>query len=55
MSRIEARRDEDTVAAGPLVDRLLGGLPPEAVLTDPDITVVSNTAGIVGGLGLWRE
>jgi len=38
MSRIEARRDEDTVAAGPLVDRLLGGLPPEAVLTDPDVT-----------------
>ncbi|MER5993035.1 FAD-binding oxidoreductase [Streptomyces viridosporus] len=38
MSRIEARRDEDTVAAGSLVDRLLGGLPPEAVLTDPDVT-----------------
>ncbi|MER7489767.1 FAD-linked oxidase C-terminal domain-containing protein [Streptomyces sp. NPDC126497] len=38
VSRIEARRDEDTVAAGPLVDRLLGGLPPEAVLTDPDVT-----------------
>ncbi len=38
MSRIEARRDEDTVAAGPLVERLLGGLPREAVLTDPDIT-----------------
>ncbi|MGQ5575975.1 FAD-binding oxidoreductase [Streptomyces sp. ECR3.8] len=38
MSRIEARRDEDTVAAGPLVDRLLGGLPAEAVLTDPDVT-----------------
>ncbi|MFJ6082995.1 FAD-binding oxidoreductase [Streptomyces sp. NPDC092369] len=38
MSRIEARRDEDTVAAGGLVDRLLGGLPAEAVLTDPDIT-----------------
>ncbi|MDH6221191.1 glycolate oxidase [Streptomyces pseudovenezuelae] len=38
MSRIEARRDEDTVAAGGLVDRLLGGLPAEAVLTDPDVT-----------------
>jgi glycolate oxidase len=38
MSRIEARRDEDTVPADILVDRLLGGLPPEAVLTDPDIT-----------------
>jgi glycolate oxidase len=38
MSRIEARRDEDTVATGGLVDRLLGGLPAEAVLTDPDIT-----------------
>ncbi|MEZ3178344.1 FAD-binding protein [Streptomyces pimonensis] len=38
VSRIEARRDEDTVAAGPLVDRLLDGLPPEAVLIDPDVT-----------------
>ncbi|MFF9200864.1 FAD-binding oxidoreductase [Streptomyces sp. NPDC014986] len=38
MSRIEARRDEDTVTAGSLVDRLLGGLPAEAVLTDPDVT-----------------
>ncbi|WP_145868987.1 FAD-binding oxidoreductase [Streptomyces capillispiralis] len=38
MSRIEARRDEDTVAAGPLVDRLLGGLPAEALITDPDVT-----------------
>ncbi|MEU3143536.1 MULTISPECIES: FAD-binding oxidoreductase [unclassified Streptomyces] len=38
VSRIEARRDEDAVAAGPLVDRLLDGLPPEAVLTDPDVT-----------------
>ncbi|MFC5955772.1 FAD-binding oxidoreductase [Streptomyces pratens] len=38
MSRIEARRDEDTVTAGPLVGRLLDGLPPEAVLTDPDVT-----------------
>ncbi|MFJ4788980.1 FAD-binding oxidoreductase [Streptomyces sp. NPDC088794] len=38
MSRIEARRDEDTVATGGLLDRLLGGLPAEAVLTDPDIT-----------------
>jgi glycolate oxidase len=39
MSRIEARRDEDTAAMGSLVDRLLAGLPAEAVLTDPDITV----------------
>lgn len=38
MSRIETRRDEETVTAGPLVDRLLDGLPPEAVLTDPDVT-----------------
>ncbi|MEU6521666.1 FAD-linked oxidase C-terminal domain-containing protein [Streptomyces sp. NPDC046924] len=38
MSRIEARRDEDTVPADSLVDRLLDGLPPGAVLTDPDIT-----------------
>ncbi|MCX2925210.1 FAD-binding oxidoreductase [Streptomyces sp. NEAU-W12] len=38
VSRIEARRDEDAVAAGPLVDRLLDGLPPEAVLTDPGVT-----------------
>ncbi|MFE9925694.1 FAD-binding oxidoreductase [Streptomyces sp. NPDC005774] len=38
MSRIEARRDEDTVTAGPLVGRLLDGLPSEAVLTDPDVT-----------------
>lgn len=38
MSRIEARRDEDTVTAGPLVGRLLGGLPADAVLTDPDVT-----------------
>ncbi|WAX81984.1 FAD-binding oxidoreductase [Streptomyces sp. KMM 9044] len=38
MSRIEARRDEDTAAAGPLVDRLLDGLPPGAVLTDPGVT-----------------
>ncbi|GAA3137405.1 FAD-linked oxidase C-terminal domain-containing protein [Streptomyces rameus] len=35
MSRIEAPRDEHT---GNLTDRLLAGLPPEAVLTDPDIT-----------------
>ncbi|MFF1675999.1 FAD-binding oxidoreductase [Streptomyces sp. NPDC058256] len=35
MSRIEAPRDEVT---GNLVDRLLAGLPAEAVLTDPDIT-----------------
>ncbi|WP_405872335.1 MULTISPECIES: FAD-binding oxidoreductase [unclassified Streptomyces] len=38
MSRIEARRDEDTAVNGNLVDRLLGGLPAEAVLTDPDVT-----------------
>ncbi|MER5749639.1 FAD-linked oxidase C-terminal domain-containing protein [Streptomyces sp. NPDC002088] len=36
MSRIEAPRDE---ATGNLVDRLLDGLPAEAVLTDPDVTV----------------
>ncbi|MGH1552383.1 FAD-binding oxidoreductase [Streptomyces sp. L7] len=36
MSRIEAPRDHDT---GPLLDRLLAGLPAEAVLTDPDVTV----------------
>ncbi|MFE9440923.1 FAD-binding oxidoreductase [Streptomyces sp. NPDC006602] len=35
MSRIEAPRDE---ATGNLLDRLLGGLPAEAVLTDPDVT-----------------
>lgn len=35
VSRIEAPRDEYT---GDLTDRLLAGLPPEAVLTDPDIT-----------------
>ncbi|NGO15306.1 FAD-binding protein [Streptomyces sp. HC44] len=35
MSRIEAPRDE---ATGNLLDRLLAGLPAEAVLTDPDIT-----------------
>lgn len=35
MSRIQAPSDEGT---GNLVDRLLSGLPPEAVLTDPDIT-----------------
>ncbi|MEU1038708.1 FAD-binding oxidoreductase [Streptomyces sp. NPDC005551] len=35
MSRIEAPRDE---ATGDLVDRLLAGLPAEAVLTDPDVT-----------------
>ncbi|MEU9788922.1 FAD-linked oxidase C-terminal domain-containing protein [Streptomyces phaeochromogenes] len=38
MSRIEARPDEDTVAVGSLVDRLLAGLPAEAVLTDADVT-----------------
>lgn len=36
MSRIEAPRDQDT---GPLLDRLLAGLPAEAVVTDPDVTV----------------
>ncbi|MGQ4430611.1 MULTISPECIES: FAD-binding oxidoreductase [unclassified Streptomyces] len=35
MSRIEAPRDQDT---GTLLDRLLAGLPAEAVLTDPDVT-----------------
>jgi glycolate oxidase len=38
MSRIEARRDEDTAVTGSLVDLLLTGLPPGAVLTDPDVT-----------------
>ncbi|WP_189184762.1 FAD-binding oxidoreductase [Streptomyces albiflavescens] len=38
MSRIEAPHDEDTAATGTLVDRLLSGLPAEAVLTDPDVT-----------------
>ncbi|MFF0592626.1 FAD-binding oxidoreductase [Streptomyces antibioticus] len=36
MSRIEAPHDHVT---GSLVDRLLAGLPTEAVLTDPDVTV----------------
>jgi glycolate oxidase len=35
MSRIEAPRDE---ATGNLLDRLLDGLPADAVLTDPDVT-----------------
>ncbi|MGC5037789.1 FAD-binding oxidoreductase [Streptomyces sp. DT190] len=35
MSRIEAPRDDRT---GNLVDLLLGGLPADAVLTDPDVT-----------------
>ncbi|MFI5685687.1 FAD-binding oxidoreductase [Streptomyces sp. NPDC051636] len=35
MSRIQAPRDE---AQGNLTDRLLAGLPAEAVLTDPDVT-----------------
>ncbi|MEE1831428.1 FAD-binding oxidoreductase [Streptomyces sp. SP17KL33] len=35
MSRIQAPSDETT---GNLVDRLLSGLPPEAVLVDPDVT-----------------
>jgi glycolate oxidase len=39
MSRIEARRDEDTAVTGNLLlDRLLAGLPADAVLTDPDVT-----------------
>ncbi|MEU6775745.1 FAD-linked oxidase C-terminal domain-containing protein [Streptomyces sp. NPDC046759] len=38
MSRIEAPRSEDAVAAGDLTDRLLAGLPAEAVLTDPEVT-----------------
>ncbi|MFF5967352.1 FAD-binding oxidoreductase [Streptomyces collinus] len=38
MSRIEAPRSDDTAATGDLVDLLLGGLPAEAVLTDPDVT-----------------
>ncbi|MEW2133983.1 FAD-linked oxidase C-terminal domain-containing protein [Streptomyces sp. NPDC005435] len=39
MSRIEAPRDDDTATAGSLTDRLLAGLPAEAVLTDPEVTV----------------
>ncbi|MBT2409994.1 FAD-binding protein [Streptomyces sp. ISL-12] len=38
MSRIEAPRDEDTATTGNLLDRLLGGLPADAVLADPDVT-----------------
>ncbi|MQY32158.1 putative FAD-linked oxidoreductase [Streptomyces sp. RB17] len=38
MSRIEAPRSEDAVATGSLTDRLLSGLPAEAVLTDPEVT-----------------
>ncbi|MEY7980380.1 FAD-binding oxidoreductase [Streptomyces pilosus] len=38
MSRSEARSDADTVSAAPVVDRLLDGLPADAVLTDPDVT-----------------
>ena len=38
MSRIEARRDEDTAVTGNLVDRLLSGLPAETVLVDADVT-----------------
>ncbi|MFD9508707.1 FAD-binding oxidoreductase [Streptomyces mirabilis] len=38
MSRIEAPHDEDTAVTGNLVDRLLSGLPAEAVLIDPDVT-----------------
>ncbi|MGW1910613.1 FAD-binding oxidoreductase [Streptomyces sp. NPDC002076] len=38
MSRIEAPRSEDAVDTGSLTDRLLAGLPAEAVVTDPDVT-----------------
>ncbi|MGV4986206.1 FAD-binding oxidoreductase [Streptomyces sp. NRAIS4] len=38
MSRIEAPRSEDAVVTTNLTDRLLAGLPAEAVLTDPDVT-----------------
>ncbi|GGT02670.1 FAD-linked oxidase [Streptomyces griseoviridis] len=38
MSRIEAPRDDATAATGDLVGRLLGALPADAVLTDPDVT-----------------
>ncbi|MET8611961.1 FAD-linked oxidase C-terminal domain-containing protein [Streptomyces misionensis] len=38
MSRIEAHRDGAGAATGSLTDRLLAGLPAEAVLTDPDVT-----------------
>ncbi|MGW4568896.1 FAD-binding oxidoreductase [Streptomyces sp. NPDC004561] len=38
VSRIEAPRDAGTAATSTLADRLLAGLPPEAVLTDPDVT-----------------
>ncbi|MYQ47098.1 FAD-binding protein [Streptomyces sp. SID4985] len=39
MSRIEASRDDDAVTADSLTGRLLAGLPAEAVLTDPEVTV----------------
>ncbi|MBY8866248.1 FAD-binding oxidoreductase [Streptomyces sennicomposti] len=38
MSRIQADPHEGVAAPGPLTDRLLRGLPAEAVLTDPDVT-----------------
>ncbi len=38
MSRSETSPDEDPPATGNLVDRLLSGLPAEALLTDPDVT-----------------
>ncbi|MBE1597659.1 FAD-linked oxidase C-terminal domain-containing protein [Streptomyces stelliscabiei] len=38
MSRSEAPLIEDAVTTGDLVDRLLSGLPTEAVLVDPDVT-----------------
>ncbi|MEV5435870.1 FAD-linked oxidase C-terminal domain-containing protein [Streptomyces sp. NPDC052682] len=38
MSRSEASRSEAPASTGALVDRLLDGLPAEAVLTDPDVT-----------------
>ncbi|MER6329456.1 FAD-linked oxidase C-terminal domain-containing protein [Streptomyces sp. NPDC001034] len=38
MSRIEVPRDEAIATTSSLTDRLLAGLPPEAVLVDPDVT-----------------
>ncbi|MEU6575901.1 FAD-linked oxidase C-terminal domain-containing protein [Streptomyces sp. NPDC046805] len=38
MSRIEVRPEDAVAALGTLTDRLLAGLPAEAVLTDPDVT-----------------
>jgi glycolate oxidase len=39
MSRSEARHNDASVVTGDLLDRLLTGLPAEAVLADPDVTV----------------